>query len=68
MVYIDENLNGSYISSDEKSVECQFAFSATHQYDYNTTTVVGHVGQSSVMKFVDRSKFAENHQKFYYQL
>ena len=56
VVYIEESINGSYISNDEKSVECQFSFSATHQYDLNSTTVVGHVGQNSVMKFVDPGK------------
>ena len=57
VLYIEQTVNGSDINVDEKSVECQFSFSATHQYDINTTTVIGHVGQSSVMKFVDPSKF-----------
>ena len=57
MIFIDQTVDGDDINVDEKSIECLFSFSATHQHDINTTSIVGHVGQSSVLKFMDPSKF-----------
>ena len=52
-----EVINGTSTAVSDKAVQCDFSFSVSRDHILNQTTVIGHVGQDSIMTFTSPGMF-----------